>query len=85
LLDQFYEEGKQKEAIRAAALLRKSNELLQKVEAHYREVGGIKGLEALRNQWKEFHDNAKLEFDLEQWQAKKKGRHQDTKSAGISE
>ena len=36
LLDQFYEEGKQKEAIQAAALVRKIDDLLKKTQAAYR-------------------------------------------------
>ena len=71
LYRQRCKEGKQKETIQAAELLRKSNEFLQEVEAHFRKVGGIKRVEAVRNQWQEFCDSAKLAFDIEQWQAEK--------------
>ena len=71
LYRQFCKEGKEKQAIQAAELLRKSNEFLQEVEAHFRKVGGIKRVEAVRNQWQEFCDSAKLAFDIEQRQAEK--------------
>jgi hypothetical protein len=77
LYRQFCKEGKEKQAIRAAELVCKSKEFLQEVEARYRAVGGKNGLVALRNQWKEFHDSAKLAFDIEQRQAEKTG---DTKA-----
>jgi hypothetical protein len=71
LYRQRCKEEREKEAIQAAELLRKSNELLQEVEASYRTLGGENGLVALRNQWKEFHRNDELAFAIKQLWAEK--------------